>query len=110
MQGGRKKKTVKNSGKCHTGKPLILNVTLSELLLNISRNFYDTFTEHIVQQSNLFATQKNPNKGLALSRGELDLFLGAVTFMSFCRLPRSRLYWAAESRAHRVADTMSRDW
>lgn len=71
--------------------------------------FDDNFMDHIVEQSNVFATQKNPNKGLALSRDELDQFLGTVTFMSICRLPRSRLYWAAESRVPTVADTMSRD-
>ncbi|KAH8022767.1 hypothetical protein HPB51_005065 [Rhipicephalus microplus] len=70
--------------------------------------FDDNFMDNIVEQSNVFATQKNPNKGLAMSRDELDQFLGTVTFMSICRLPRSRLYWAAESRVPTVADTMSR--
>lgn len=71
--------------------------------------FDDNFMDHIIEQSNVFATQKNPNRGLALSRDELDQFLGTVTSMSICRLPRSRLYWAAESRIPTVADTMSRD-
>ncbi|KAH8025244.1 hypothetical protein HPB51_005440 [Rhipicephalus microplus] len=71
--------------------------------------FDDNFMDHIVEQSNVFATQKNPKKGLASSRDKLDQFLGTVTFMSICRLPRSRLYWAAESRVPTVADTMSRD-
>ncbi|KAH8036022.1 hypothetical protein HPB51_016326 [Rhipicephalus microplus] len=71
--------------------------------------FDDNFMDHIFEQSNVFATQKNSNKRLALSRDELDRFLGTVTFMSICRLPRSRLYWAAESRVPTVADMMPRD-
>ncbi|EEC01677.1 conserved hypothetical protein, partial [Ixodes scapularis] len=71
--------------------------------------FDDALFEYIVEQSNLFAIQKNPNKPLGLTRAELEQFLGTVTFMSFCSLPRTRLYWAAESRIPTIADTMSRD-
>lgn len=71
--------------------------------------FDDSLLNPIVQQTNLFAIQRNPNKGIALTREELEQFLGTITLMSLCRHPRSRLYWTVERRVPMVADTMSRD-
>ena len=104
MQCGGKRNTAKSKRKCHTRKLLFLNVTLSELILNISRNFLRQ-----IHGSHRWAGISVCDTELALSRHELDQFLGAATLMSCCRLRRSRLYWLAESRADTVADTMSRD-
>ncbi|KAL3210992.1 hypothetical protein MRX96_008499 [Rhipicephalus microplus] len=105
-----KKPVVKNSEKYHPGKSPLPEADTVRAPIEYFKDFFDdNFMNHILKQSNVFATQKNSNKGLALSRDELDRFLGTVTFMSICRLPRSRLYWAAESRVPTVADTMPRD-
>ncbi|XP_040072936.1 piggyBac transposable element-derived protein 2-like [Ixodes scapularis] len=71
--------------------------------------FDDNVFNLIVQQSNLYAVQQNPNKPLALSRVELEPFLGCTVYMSIFQLPRSRLYWSAECRLPVVADIMTRD-
>uniref|UniRef100_A0A667WLN7 PiggyBac transposable element-derived protein domain-containing protein n=1 Tax=Myripristis murdjan TaxID=586833 RepID=A0A667WLN7_9TELE len=74
--------------------------------------FFDAeLLDTIVQQSNLYCTQKkkNPNSALRLDQNELEQFIGTVVYMSVLHLPRSRMYWSSECRLVPVADVMSRD-
>lgn len=74
------------------------------------RNFFDrNLVQNIVDQSNLYAVQTNPNKPLNLSLNELDQFLGVCIGMSIYNLPRTRMYWASTTRIDRIANVMSRD-
>uniref|UniRef100_A0A3B3SQ04 PiggyBac transposable element-derived protein domain-containing protein n=1 Tax=Paramormyrops kingsleyae TaxID=1676925 RepID=A0A3B3SQ04_9TELE len=74
------------------------------------RQFFDTeLLRHIVNQSNLYCTQENPNHALTLDQKELEQFIGTVLYMSVIRLPRSRIYWSNACRVEQVADVMPRD-
>ena len=64
---------------------------------------------HVVEQSNLYAVQADSSKPLLLTRLELEQFLGTVLYMTILRLPRSRMYWASETRVSNVANIMARD-
>ena len=71
--------------------------------------FQEVLMNLIVEQSNLFAVQSNPNKPLCLTRHELEQFIGCCMLMSIFKLPRSRMYWAAFTRIQQIADIMTRD-
>ena len=74
------------------------------------RHFFDQqILEEIVQQSNLYAVQNNPNKPLLLTVMELEQFLGAVLYMTCASFPDSRLHWSKVYHNDNVADVMSRD-
>ncbi|XP_062256971.1 piggyBac transposable element-derived protein 2-like [Platichthys flesus] len=74
------------------------------------RDFFDAdLLDTIVQQSNLYCTQTNPNNALTLDHNELEQFIGTLVYMSVIHLPRSRMYWSIECRVAQVADSMSRD-
>uniref|UniRef100_A0A3B3QLT9 PiggyBac transposable element-derived protein domain-containing protein n=1 Tax=Paramormyrops kingsleyae TaxID=1676925 RepID=A0A3B3QLT9_9TELE len=69
------------------------------------QDFFDAdLLDNIVEQSNLYYTQKNPNNALKLDRNELEQFIGTVVYMSIVHLPRSRMYWSSECRVAQVAD------
>lgn len=74
------------------------------------RDFYNTeLLQNIVDQSNLFSVQKNPNKPLNLTIAELEQFLGICIGMSVYDLPRARMYWANDTRIDKIANVMSRN-
>ena len=66
----------------------------------------DIFT-NIIEQSNLYCSQKNINKNLNLNRNELEQFVGMTFYMSISKLPSSRMYWGTYTRVNQVADVMS---
>lgn len=65
--------------------------------------------DRIVLESNLFSVQKDPAKAAQINKAELEKFIGSCLYMSVIKLPRSRMYWANESRIGHVADIMPRD-
>ncbi|KAL6488775.1 hypothetical protein MHYP_G00025160 [Metynnis hypsauchen] len=74
------------------------------------RQFFDTeLLTLIVNQSNLYSTQENPNHALKLDQKELEQFIGTVLYMSVIRLPRSRIYWSNARRVDHVANVMPHD-
>ena len=80
------------------------------LPIDYFRQFFDTeLLALIVNQSNLYSTQENPNHALKLDQKELEQFIGTVLYMSVIRLPRSRIYWSNACRVDQVADVMPRD-
>lgn len=72
--------------------------------------FNDIFTEqikeHLVNESNKYAVQINPNKPLSLTKSELEQFIGMLYTMSEVPMRRTRLYWDRDFRYAPVADTM----
>ena len=74
------------------------------------RYFFDQqILEEIVQQSNFYAVQNNPNKPLLLSVMELEQFLGTVLYMACAPLPSSRLHWSKVYHNNNMADVLSCD-
>ncbi|XP_063216821.1 piggyBac transposable element-derived protein 2-like [Bacillus rossius redtenbacheri] len=70
--------------------------------------FNEQIIDNIVQESNLYSVQKNPNKPLNTNRKEIEQFMGICIYMSIYGLPRSRMYWSSNTRVEKVADIMSR--
>ena len=70
--------------------------------------FYDDLLQFIVDQSNLYAVQVDPEAPLRLTKAELEQYLGTVLFMTIFHLPRTRLYWASSTRVAQIADVFSR--
>lgn len=74
------------------------------------RGFFDVeLLSYVVEQSNLYALQTDPNKPLNLSQMELEQFLGTVMQMSLIKLPRARYYWASGTSIPQVCQVFSRD-
>lgn len=74
------------------------------------KDFYNNeLLQNIVDQSNLFSVQKNPNEPLNLTIAELEQFLGICIGMSVYDLPRARMYWANDTRIDKIANVMSRN-
>ena len=65
--------------------------------------------DRIVLETNLYGVQKNSNKPVKLTKSELEKFLGCCMLMSIIKLPRSRMYWANDTRIRQVFDVMPRD-
>ena len=70
--------------------------------------FDDDLFEHIVEQSNLFAIQKDVEKPLCLTKKELEQFIGTLIYTTVFTMPRTRMYWAGSSRVSQIADIFSR--
>ncbi|KAG5888978.1 hypothetical protein JTB14_026049 [Gonioctena quinquepunctata] len=70
--------------------------------------FSNQLLDLIVEQSNSYACQVDPNKPLNLTRSELRIFIGTIIYMSIFGLPGHRLYWSQTCRIPQVADSMSR--
>lgn len=55
--------------------------------------FTDSLLQTIVDQTNLYSVQKNPNKPANISMGDIQKFFGIALYMSVIKLPRTRCYW-----------------
>lgn len=74
--------------------------------------FFDTAIFNIiVEQSNLYALQKDINKPLNLDHQELKKWIGLVICFSISKLPNTRMHWAKNLSPINefAADYMSRD-
>ncbi|KAG5284296.1 hypothetical protein AALO_G00025120, partial [Alosa alosa] len=79
----------------------------NDLMSPLEVFFSEDILDVIVDQSNLYAMQCDPNKPLNLKTSELEQFLGTVLYMSLFGLPGTRMYWSKSSRVSQVVDTMS---
>ncbi len=74
------------------------------------RDFFDDqILDYIVEQSNLYATQENPNKLLRLDRKELEQFLGTLVLVSLMKISNSRLYWNGAIEFKMISNVFSRN-
>lgn len=55
--------------------------------------------DHIIQQTDLFVTQKNSGQSL-ITKDELKIFLGINILMGIKKLPSYRDYWSANPQLH----------
>lgn len=89
-----------------------VNIVNTNTALDIFRYFFDdTLIEDIVYNTNLYANQKDVNRPLNLTKGELFVFLGMNITMTYTciRYPRLRMYWSIDPsiRCNMVSDAMS---
>lgn len=68
----------------------------------------DEFITHIVEQTNLYATQKNIGTLFSTNNVEMRQFIGILFFMSVYRYPSIRSYWS-EFSFQIIQNTMSRN-
>uniref|UniRef100_A0A3Q3Q2J4 PiggyBac transposable element-derived protein domain-containing protein n=1 Tax=Monopterus albus TaxID=43700 RepID=A0A3Q3Q2J4_MONAL len=64
--------------------------------------------DDIVHNTNLYALQKG-RENLAVTREEMQIFLGINMVMGYIRYPRARMYWSSEDGLHLrlIANAMS---
>jgi len=75
----------------------------------IKRLVDNSMISDIVNQTNLYSTQKDPHKLIDVTKSEIEQFIGTLFFMSIYGLPRTEMYWGTETRISQVADVMSRN-
>ncbi|MCL4124285.1 UNVERIFIED_CONTAM: hypothetical protein GTU68_017635, partial [Idotea baltica] len=73
------------------------------------RFFTCELLDNITSQSNLYATQKDANKTLNLTKNELEQFIGSLMWMSILKLSNTRSYWRGHMANLLVAKVFSRD-
>ena len=86
-----------------------VNITKTDSPLDIFRYFFDDeLIDDIVYNTNLYATQKDVNRPLNLTKGEIFIFLGINITMTYIRYPRLRMYWSSDPsvRCNMIADAM----
>lgn len=72
--------------------------------------FDDQMANRIADETNLYSTQCNLNKGSkATCHEEIEHFLGILLQMCIVQIPRYRMYWQSSTRYEQVASIMSRD-
>ncbi|XP_047116201.1 piggyBac transposable element-derived protein 3-like [Schistocerca piceifrons] len=69
----------------------------------------DKIVENAVDQTNLYAIQKDISKPINTDKNKIEQFFGCCMYMSIYRLPSSRMYWKTTTRIPAVADVMSRN-
>ncbi|XP_058881426.1 piggyBac transposable element-derived protein 3-like [Acipenser ruthenus] len=60
----------------------------------------------MVEQTNLYAIQSDPNRLLNDTNEEMEQFIGICFYMSVYGLPQSRMFWCTSTRVDCVAYTM----
>ena len=72
--------------------------------------FDDQMVARIVNETNLYSTQCNVNRGsISTCPEEIEHFLGILLQMCIVQMPRYRMYWQSSTRYEQVANIMSRD-
>ncbi|XP_049772360.1 piggyBac transposable element-derived protein 3-like [Schistocerca cancellata] len=67
----------------------------------------DKIVENAVDQTNLYAIQKDISKPINTDKNEIEQFFGCRMYMSIYGLPSSRMYWKTTTRIPAVANVMS---
>ncbi|XP_042142983.1 piggyBac transposable element-derived protein 3-like [Ixodes scapularis] len=63
--------------------------------------------DHIVDQTNLYSVQCEPNKPVCVTGAELEQFFGTILYMSIVKLPATRLYWNSHIGQHAISGILS---
>ena len=85
-------------------------VVTSDILLSPIEYFEQLFSssliEHIVDQTNLYAKQRDVNTTFSTNEMEIRKFIGILICTGICHLPAIEDYWADETRVPQVANVM----
>ena len=68
--------------------------------------FSDELIAHVASESNIYASQIDVNKSLALTSEELEQFIGILFVMSIVKMLSTRDYWEKNMRYEKIADVM----
>ena len=69
--------------------------------------FSDDILQSIVDQSNLYSLQLNPNKPANITQQDLRKYLGICIYMSIVHMPRIRSYWSSNLGFAQVKEALS---
>lgn len=69
--------------------------------------FEQSLLEVIVEESNKYATQNNPNFSDPITLLDLRKYIGILIYTSVYHYPSIRSYWSGNVRFHPIADTMT---
>ena len=83
------------------------NIVIHEPIEYFSKLLDQSMLDKIVEESNKYAIQKNPDKPLRLTSSELEQFIGILYVMSLVKMPSSRMYWSKEFIFEKVAQAIS---
>ena len=83
------------------------DVDILEPIQYVRKFLSNKMLELIVDESNKYAIQKNPNQPLQLNQNELEQFIGMLYAMSIVRMPSTRMYWSREFYYDKVAEVMT---
>lgn len=61
---------------------------------------------NIVNQTNLYIRQKNPNNTLVISKVDVRNFIGIILYMSIVHMPNVRYYWSKTIGMEKILETM----
>lgn len=101
--GKRRNKLIWKTGELHVKDQLAFcgNTELSQEIMKIDTPFGffkyffdDEIMRHIIQQSNLYSFQTNPNSSYILTEEDFRRYLGVCLFMSIVHVPNTRAYWS----------------
>jgi len=62
--------------------------------------------EELVEESNKYCVQSNPNKSLVLGQAELEQFIGILFTIRTVKLPKAQMYWSAHTHYDKIAKTL----
>lgn len=69
----------------------------------------DDVIQHLVEQTKLYAVQKDVNTSFKVSELEMRMYLGINILSGVIKMPSYRMYWARATRFPAIADNMSRN-
>ena len=84
------------------------DVGLQEPIYYFRKLISNDILNHILEETNKYSVQINPDKPLKLSKDELEQFIGILFIMSIVRMPSVRNLWEHQTRYEKVANVMSR--
>lgn len=84
-------------------------LTLKTPFQFFSHFFGEEFLKFLVEESNKYAIQKNPNFTEVVTLLELRKFLGILIFTSVYHYPSVRSYWSNKAKFEPIARTMNRN-
>jgi hypothetical protein len=83
------------------------DLDIVEPIQYVKRFLSDQMLQLIVDESNKYAIQKNPNKPLQLDKNELEQFIGILYAMSIVQMPSTRMYWSKELYFEKIGEVMT---
>ncbi|CAF2114520.1 unnamed protein product [Rotaria magnacalcarata] len=71
--------------------------------------FGHEFIRLLMDQSNLYSVQKDPNKPVRVTEMEMNRFIGVLMMTGIYSFPEQRFFWTGSTRVDSIASAMSRN-
>ena len=84
----------------------MLNFSLKEPIQYFKSFFSDELLDLFVNQSNLYATQKNINKPLLTNKAEIEKWFGLCIYFSVSKLPSCKMHFMCRDRFMQIKSNL----